>query len=116
MSNRAAENVPTSAPMVLIADSRPATFPALPTCSSFSRTAYGETMPSSRRGRAMSTPTPTSDPRNRPPESSSNAVTDCPRNGPLTNGTTASSTAAMTTRLANPDIVGFRSASRPPIA
>ena len=64
----------------------------------------------------MSTPTPTSDPMKSPPESSSNAVTDCPRNGPLTNGTIASSTAATTTRLANPDIVGFRSASRPPIA
>ena len=56
MSSKEAENVPTSAPMVLIADSRPATFPASPTCSSLSRTAYGETMPSSRSGRAMSTP------------------------------------------------------------
>ncbi len=42
-------------------------------------------------GTAISTPTPSSEPTNRPPESSSKACTDRRRNGLLTNGTSASS-------------------------
>ena len=53
---------------------------------------------------------------NRPPESSSNAVTERRRNGPLMKGTSASVAAAHTTQRASPFMVGLRSASRPPMA
>src|SRR3954454_18135879 len=116
ISSRAARKVPVSEPIVPMAYSRPATRPASSTWSTFRRTAYGETMPSSSTGTAISTPTPSRDPTNRPPESSSNAVTDRCRNGPLTNGTSASIADAHTTHHERPRIVGLRSASRPPRA
>ncbi len=73
-------------------------------------------MPSSSSGTAISTLTPTSEPTNVPMLRWSKALTDARRNGPDTNGTTAISTAATSTIRDSPEIVGSRSASRPPIA
>ena len=64
----------------------------------------------------MSTQTPSSEPTKVPTLRWSNALTEARRNGPDTKGTTAISTAATSTIRDSPDMVGSRSASRPPMA
>ena len=92
------------------------TVPVSVTRPSARRLAYGAIVPSSNTGTATSTSTAPSDPRNPPTDSEPSALTDIVRNGSETNGTNASSAAAISTIRQSPRRSARRSASRPPSA
>src|SRR4051812_32683252 len=79
-----------------------------------SRSAYGDTAPSSSTGTATSTSTASSEPTKAPAEISSSASTATSSSGSATNGTSASSAAAASASRHSPRLCGWRSASRPP--
>ena len=93
---------------------RPAISPARSTESTASRTANGETIPSSVIGTENSAIEAKKEPRKAPTDASANAPTAAESSGSDTNGITAIAIAAHMISRHMYDRLGWRSASRPP--